>query len=76
MAFRYLLESLTEQELLRIDGSTPLANCSLTVYRPAEGGALGLVTYGDVEHLETSEVEPTHEEPHGLGRVTTAGDRS
>ena len=24
MAFRYLLESLTEQELLRIDGSTPL----------------------------------------------------
>jgi len=75
MAFRYLLESLTEQELLRIDGSTPLANCSLTTYRPTDGGDLRLVTYGDVEHLETSEVEPTHEEPHGLGRVTTGGDR-
>jgi broad specificity phosphatase PhoE len=75
MAFRYLLESLTEEELLRIDGSTPLANCSLTTYRPTDGGDLRLVTYGDVEHLETSEVEPTHEEPHGLGRVTTGGDR-
>ena len=48
MAFRFLLESLTEQELLRIDGSTPLGNCSLTVYRPTSDGGLDLVVYGDV----------------------------
>jgi broad specificity phosphatase PhoE len=76
MAFRFLLESLTEQELLRIDGSTPLGNCSLTVYRPAPGGELDLVVYGDVDHLEESEAEPTHEEPHAPGRGATAGDRS
>lgn len=75
MAFRFLLESLSEPELLDIDGSTPLANCSLTRYRPAEGGGLALVGYGEVEHLEESEAEPTHEEAHGLGRAT-AGDRS
>ena len=63
MAFRYLLESLTEQELLRIDGETPLGNCSRTVYRPDESGQLQLVTYGEVDHLESSEAEATHEEP-------------
>ena len=36
MAFRYLLESLTEEELLRIDGETPLGNCSRTHYRPTD----------------------------------------
>ena len=76
MAFRFLLESLTEQELLRIDGSTPLGNCSLTVYRPTSDGGLDLVVYGDVGHLEESKAEPTHEEPHGVGAVTAAGDRS
>ncbi|MFL6080956.1 MAG: histidine phosphatase family protein [Ornithinibacter sp.] len=76
MAFRYLLESLTEQELLDIDGSTPLANCSLTRYQATDAGGLRLVGYGDVEHLEASDAEPTHEEPHGAGRAATAGDRS
>src|SRR6188472_2996484 len=36
MAFRYVLESLSEQALLEEDGRTPLGNCSLTVYRPDE----------------------------------------
>ncbi len=76
MAFRYLLESLTEEELLDIDGSTPLANCSLTRYRATDAGGLRLVGFGDVEHLEASDAEPTHEEPHGLGQAATAGDRS
>ena len=64
MAFRYLLESMTEQELLRIDGETPLGNCSLTAYRPDGTGRLSLVTYGEVDHLESSDAEATHEEPH------------
>jgi broad specificity phosphatase PhoE len=76
MAFRYLLESLSEQELLRIDGSTPLGNCSLTTYRPARGGGLDLGVYGDVHHLEESEAEPTHEKPHGPSRAATVGERS
>lgn len=63
MSFRYLLESLTEEELLRIDGESPLGNCSLTVYREV-GGELVLVTYGAVDHLESSAAEPTHEAPH------------
>jgi broad specificity phosphatase PhoE len=75
MAFRYLVESLTEQELLRIDGSTPLANCSLTVYRPTEAGGLRLVSYGDVAHLDASDAERTHEEPRVLGDGTSVGDR-
>ena len=76
MAFRYLLESLTEQELLAHRRQHTAGNCSLTVYRPATGGGLDLVVYGDVDHLEASEAEPTHEEPHGRGRAATAGERS
>lgn len=64
MAFRYLIESLSEQDLLRIDGEAPLGNCSLTVYRKTGDGVLELVTYGAVDHLEASEAEPTHEAPH------------
>ncbi len=76
MAFRYLLESLSEQQLLEEDGRTPLGNCSLTVYRPTQEGRLALVTYGSVEHLEPSEAEPTHESPHGAGSPSAAGGRS
>jgi hypothetical protein len=63
MAFRYILEDLDEEELLRIDGDAPLGNCSMTVYRP-EGQRMRLVEYGAVEHLEDSPARPTHEEPH------------
>ncbi len=72
MAFRYLLESLSEQQLLEEDGRTPLGNCALTIYRPTGEGRLALVTYGSVEHLETSDAEPTHEAPS----PSTVRDRS
>jgi broad specificity phosphatase PhoE len=64
MAFRFVLESLTEEDLLGADRDTPLGNCSLTVYRPGESGELCLVAYGAVDHLETSDAVATHEEPH------------
>jgi broad specificity phosphatase PhoE len=64
MSFRYLLENLTEEELLRTDGEQPLGNCSLTTYRGGKDGGFELVTYGVVDHLESSPAEPTHEEPH------------
>ena len=76
MAFRYLLESLSEQELLEEDARTPLGNCSLTVYRPSEDGVPTLVTYGAVDHLEPSDAEATHEEPHPRRAAADAGDRS
>ena len=64
MSFRFLLEGLTEEELLRIDGETPLGNCSLTTYRAVDGGELVLESAGVVDHLDESSAEPTHEEPH------------
>ncbi len=64
MAFRYVLESLSEEELLAADADTPLANCSLTTYRPGPGDELALVAYGEVDHVESSGAETTHEEPH------------
>jgi broad specificity phosphatase PhoE len=76
MSFRYVLESLSEQELLEEDARTPLGNCSRTVYQPTSEGALGLVTYGAVDHLEASDVEPTHEEPRPGPSSATAGERS
>lgn len=62
MAFRYVLESLTEEDVLEADRGTPLANCSLTVYRRGADG-LDLQVYGAVDHLEESPAETTHEEP-------------
>lgn len=64
MAFRYVLESLSEADILQVDGQTPLGNCSLTRYRPGDDGALRLVSYGSVDHLETSDAVATHEPPH------------
>lgn len=76
MSFRYLLESLTERDVLDIDGSTPLGNCSLTVYRPGEGGALRLVEYGATDHLDRSDVATTHEEPRARAGSTSTGGGS
>ncbi|HMM96632.1 histidine phosphatase family protein [Phycicoccus sp.] len=61
MSFRYVLESMTEEELLAADHGTPLANCSLTTYR---GGPHGprLEAYGSVEHLEEGGSAPTTHE--------------
>ncbi|WP_084696793.1 histidine phosphatase family protein [Phycicoccus jejuensis] len=67
MAFRYVLEGLTEQDLLGIDRDTPLANCSLTTYRSGEGG-LELTGYGAVEHLERpGGARTTHSAPTPAG---------
>ena len=73
MSFRYLLEGLTEEKLLRTDGETPLGNCSLTTYRATASGGLELVSYGAVDHLErSSRAEATHEEPHTRTERTPA----
>jgi broad specificity phosphatase PhoE len=63
MSFRVALEGLTEQVVLQADKETPVANCSMTVYRRGEQG-LGLAAYGDTTAVDRSRAEVTHEESH------------
>jgi broad specificity phosphatase PhoE len=60
LAFRYVLEGLTEEQLMDIDRSTQIENVSLTTYRPTDGG-LELGVFGDSTPLERSETEKTAE---------------
>lgn len=46
MSFRVAVEGLQEGDVLAADRKQPLANCSMTTYRPGEDG-LELVSYGD-----------------------------
>lgn len=63
MVFRYVLEELPEQELLEIDRSGQLANCSITRYEAAGGDEeMSLIVFNDVSHLEL-EAEPVTKEP-------------
>jgi broad specificity phosphatase PhoE len=62
---RYVLEGLTEQEILEIDRQAEVANCSLTTYVfDAEAGVQGglrLERYNDVRHLEQQDEDVTTE---------------
>ena len=66
MVFRYVLEGLTEQEVLDIDRRERVANTSLTRYETADG-ALRLITSNTVDHL-TERGEDVTEEPHVAAR--------
>jgi 2,3-bisphosphoglycerate-dependent phosphoglycerate mutase len=61
MTARYVLEGLTEQEILRIDREQALANTAVTTYA-GTAGALRLVAFNDVSHLEADRA-PVTEEP-------------
>lgn len=61
MLFRFVLESLTEQEILEIDRTSAIANTAVTRY-VADGKALRLETFNGTEHLEHRE-EPVTDEP-------------
>jgi probable phosphoglycerate mutase len=56
LCLRYLLENLTEQEILAIDAAGDVSNCSVTEYRfdPARGtnGSLALYRYNFVAPLQ------------------------
>jgi broad specificity phosphatase PhoE len=73
MSFRYVLEGLTEQELLEIDAETQIGNASMTCYRRGEEG-YELVAFADTTAVGSADVDAdvTHEEQHS-GRGT-AGD--
>ena len=63
MVFRYVLEELTEQQLLDLDKREPIANCSVTRYEAGAGGALRLAGANAVEHLDRADEPVTREEP-------------
>ncbi|WP_260596647.1 histidine phosphatase family protein [Sphingomonas endolithica] len=58
LCLRYILENLSEEEILAIDREGDVANCSVTEYRfdPGRGreGKLVLESYNVVTHLEES----------------------
>ena len=62
MVFRYVLEELTEQELLAEDEQHQVANASLTRYEANADGELVLAAFNEVEHL-VAEDEDVTEEP-------------
>jgi broad specificity phosphatase PhoE len=66
LVFRYLLERLTEAEVLAIDKQTEVANCSVTHYEldPDAGphGGMRIVTFNDITHLRV-EGEPVTTDP-------------
>ncbi len=65
LMFRYLLERLTEAEVLAIDRAEDVANCSLTIYEyDANAGRRGdmrLRVFNDVSHVRRSDAEVTRE---------------
>lgn len=61
MAFRYVLEGLTEQHLLEIDRDEPIPNVSLTVYRH-DGDGLVLDRFADPTVVDRSDAEVTEED--------------
>ena len=56
MVFRYVLEELTEQELLAVDKEEQVANASLTRYEVDAAGNLHLTAFNEVVHLEDEDV--------------------
>jgi broad specificity phosphatase PhoE len=60
MSLRYVVEDLSEQELLDIDSSMDLPNCSITSYVSGAEG-LDLVRFADTEALDDSTAPETAE---------------
>ncbi len=62
-SFRYVLEGLTEQELMEIDRTSRLGNASMTRYCRGESG-YELLSFGDTEAVDAAEdADRTHEDP-------------
>jgi 2,3-bisphosphoglycerate-dependent phosphoglycerate mutase len=59
MLFRYVLEDLTEPQVLAIDAHATLANTGVTCYRREDAG-LRLVSFNETTHLQGT-AEVTHE---------------
>jgi broad specificity phosphatase PhoE len=62
MSFRYVLEGLSEQDVLDIDRGTPIPNASITRYRRA-GDLFELEDVANTEHLEETDATVTRQPP-------------
>ena len=51
LLFRYVLEDLTEEEVLGIDAQADLDNTGVTTYEGDGSGPMALRTFNDIEHL-------------------------
>jgi broad specificity phosphatase PhoE len=63
MAFRYALEDIDEEHLLRIDGETPIPNASLTRFCRT-GAHFELDTFADTRAVDEKDAEVTREGAH------------
>lgn len=61
MVFRYVLEGLTEHELLEIDQDEQVANASVTRYDATPDGGWELAVFNAVDHLEDEDEDVTKE---------------
>lgn len=68
MSFRVALESMSEDDVLRVDREDPLPNCSVTSYQHSEGG-LRLQRYADTTAVHSSAAPTTREQ----SSASTAG---
>jgi len=68
LLLRYLVEGLTEAELLTL-ARERIANCSLTSWRRDGDGRLSVVDFNRVDHLREEGAEPTREEGVGAEPV-------
>ncbi len=62
MSYRYVLDGLTEEQLMEIDRTTRLGNVSLTTYRRPDG-ELELDVFGDTSIVDAASAETTAEPP-------------
>ena len=60
MAFRYVLDDLSEREVLDLDRQVNIPNASLTTFR-RDGDALVLEAFADTSHLDQDDTDVTHE---------------
>jgi broad specificity phosphatase PhoE len=74
LCMRYVIERLSEDEILAIDRAGDVANCSVTEYAfdPARGahGGLTLVAYNKTAPVEVDPVAEVTAEPERTGAVT------
>jgi probable phosphoglycerate mutase len=70
MVFRYVIEELTEAQLLEIDRGDQIANTSVTRYELSEG-RFRLVAFNGVEHLDD---HPDDDHPNDAAPVTEEND--
>ena len=61
MSYRYVLEGLSEEQLMEIDRTSQIGNVSLTTYVRGDGGGLELKAFGDTSVVDAREAEVTAE---------------